>query len=604
MSVNRVKADGTLQKIAGNGGGQGVPTGGTTGQALVKKSDTDYDTEWKSVGGGGGSSDYSDLSNKPQINGITLTGNKTAQDLNLVTSEVGKGLSTNDYTNADKTKLDGIDMTDYYTKSEVDAKTTSAFVPGGSVAFADLPALSASVLGKVYNVTDAFTTTADFVEGAGKSIEAGTNVAVINTGTDADPVYKYDASSVMIDTSTLLHKDGSVAADYLTIGVRDANKTIGNRSLSVGTQNGVSGAVSAAIGSYNAITQRCSLAVGENNTVSSLDSTAIGDNNNISSSYCLANGLYCTASAQDAHAEGNHTTASGAHSHAEGSYTEATTQSSHAEGEYSKANGVGSHAEGSHTIAGYSYQTVVGKYNSNNSSTLFEVGNGSNTSNRSNALEVYSNGNVNIKGNCTALGSLTAGSRAASSATGLNSAAVGINITASGSYSFANGNGNIASGPLSHAEGDATSATGNSSHSEGNNTTASGTGSHAEGDSTVASGSCSHAEGRNTEAYQAFSHTEGIGTYSTQMYQTVVGKYNTKQDTAGLFIVGNGTDDENRSDGMVVDTNGNVDISGTYRVNGNLFLRGAKRIEISNTQPTEADVLWLNPSTGTFTVTT
>lgn len=32
-------------------GGQGVPTGGTTGQILTKKSDTDYDTEWADING-------------------------------------------------------------------------------------------------------------------------------------------------------------------------------------------------------------------------------------------------------------------------------------------------------------------------------------------------------------------------------------------------------------------------------------------------------------------------------------------------------------------------------------------------------------------------
>lgn len=34
-------------------------------------------------GGGGGTSDYSKLSNKPQINGVTLSGDKSASDLSL-----------------------------------------------------------------------------------------------------------------------------------------------------------------------------------------------------------------------------------------------------------------------------------------------------------------------------------------------------------------------------------------------------------------------------------------------------------------------------------------------------------------------------------------
>ena len=61
-----------------------------------------------SGGGGGGTTDYSDLSNKPQINGTTLTGNKSASDLGLVASVDGKGLSTNDYTNEDKAIVGGV----------------------------------------------------------------------------------------------------------------------------------------------------------------------------------------------------------------------------------------------------------------------------------------------------------------------------------------------------------------------------------------------------------------------------------------------------------------------------------------------------------------
>ena len=36
-----------------------------------------------STGGGGGTSDYTDLSNKPSVNGVTLNGNKTSNDLEL-----------------------------------------------------------------------------------------------------------------------------------------------------------------------------------------------------------------------------------------------------------------------------------------------------------------------------------------------------------------------------------------------------------------------------------------------------------------------------------------------------------------------------------------
>ena len=67
-----------------------------------------YDCAGVSGGGGGGTSDYAQLSNLPQINNTTLLGNKSASDLGLVGAETGKGLSSNDYTNADKAIVDGV----------------------------------------------------------------------------------------------------------------------------------------------------------------------------------------------------------------------------------------------------------------------------------------------------------------------------------------------------------------------------------------------------------------------------------------------------------------------------------------------------------------
>lgn len=83
----------------------------------------------------------------------------------------------------------------------IDAKVVGALKPKGSCAFANLPALSAANVNTFYNVSDSFTTTADFIEGAGHAYPAGTNVAIINTGSDASPVYKYDAMTGEIDLS-------------------------------------------------------------------------------------------------------------------------------------------------------------------------------------------------------------------------------------------------------------------------------------------------------------------------------------------------------------------------------------------------------------------
>lgn len=91
---------------------------------------------------------------------------------------------------------DGTTGSTFPTTAEMEEAIESALVgalkPKGSIPFASLPALTAANLNNLYDITDAFTTTADFVEGAGKNYPAGTNVAIINTGTDANPVYKYD----------------------------------------------------------------------------------------------------------------------------------------------------------------------------------------------------------------------------------------------------------------------------------------------------------------------------------------------------------------------------------------------------------------------------
>lgn len=51
-----------------------------------KASPVTLDTTWTngSASGGGGTSDYTDLTNKPSINSVTLSGNKTASDLGMI----------------------------------------------------------------------------------------------------------------------------------------------------------------------------------------------------------------------------------------------------------------------------------------------------------------------------------------------------------------------------------------------------------------------------------------------------------------------------------------------------------------------------------------
>lgn len=176
-------------------------------------------------------------------------------------------------------------------------------------------------------------------------------------------------------------------------------------------------------------------------------------------------------------------------------------------------------------------------------------------------------------------------------ASGGYSHAEGYLTTASGAQAHAEGFQTIASSNQAHAEGNNTTASGKRAHAEGCQTTASGDHSHAEGDGTTASGKCSHAEGSSTTASGDYSHAEGhettasgqasfaCGDYTTagewasfaagyktiaNRFQLVCGKLNTASGGAGaytttggdIFIIGNGTADDTRSNAFRVTTAG------------------------------------------------
>ena len=98
---------------------------------------------------------------------------------------------------------------------------SSVYKAAGSVAFASLPTLGSSIEGNVYNVTDAFTTTSDFVEGAGESYPAGTNVVCINT---SGTTYKWDVLAGFVDTSSFITASSTDTLTNKTINA--ANNTI------------------------------------------------------------------------------------------------------------------------------------------------------------------------------------------------------------------------------------------------------------------------------------------------------------------------------------------------------------------------------------------
>ncbi len=116
---------------------------------------------------------------------------------------------------------------DVYTKVEVDAKTSSAYIARGSVLFANLPAAEEANVGDVYNVSDAFTTDETFLEGAGKSYPAGTNVTIVKAGDGESAEYKHDALAGFVDTSNFVTRDGDKVLSDENYSADEKNKLAG-----------------------------------------------------------------------------------------------------------------------------------------------------------------------------------------------------------------------------------------------------------------------------------------------------------------------------------------------------------------------------------------
>lgn len=160
-------------------------------------------------------------------------------------------------------------------------------------------------------------------------------------------------------------------------------------------------------------------------------------------------------------------------------------------------------------------------------------------------------------------------------ATDAMSHAEGSETEASGRYSHAEGSETEASGSNSHAEGAQTTASGHSSHAEGYDTKAKGGSSHAEGARTTASGNYSHAEGHYSIASADYAHAQNRGAYAESVAQTAIGQFNVRDanDTYAL-IIGNGTNENNRSNALTVDWDGDVETAGGVRASGDAWVGG------------------------------
>lgn len=129
---------------------------------------------------------------KKKLDNIEDYANKIIVDTELSSS------STNPVQN--KVVKSYVEQTASQVQDAIKSAITGVYTPKGSIAFSALPTAAAGNKGWVYNVADAFTTTAAFVEGAGHSYGAGTNVVCVDAGSGS---YKWDVLAGIIDLMEL-----------------------------------------------------------------------------------------------------------------------------------------------------------------------------------------------------------------------------------------------------------------------------------------------------------------------------------------------------------------------------------------------------------------
>lgn len=108
-------------------------------------------------------------------------------------------------------------------QTAINTKIASVYKPAGSKSAAELTEelLVVANEGHVYNVTEEFTSTGNFIEGAGKKFPAGTDVAVViatPAHDDTPATYKFNVMAGFVDTSGLMDRIAS-AQDGNLIGM-------------------------------------------------------------------------------------------------------------------------------------------------------------------------------------------------------------------------------------------------------------------------------------------------------------------------------------------------------------------------------------------------
>ena len=370
----------------------------------------------------------------------------------------GKGLSTEDYTSAEKTKLSGIETGANKTivdsalsysstnpvQNKVIATKLTDYVPKGGTTqlsgnFRPMSNNGVNLGTDSYRFQNIFSTNL-----YGTNLTLGNALSVSSGGTGCttlgdfkialglgDSAYKGYTSSVTSGSTDLITSGAVYTALDSKVdketgkGLSTEDYTTAEKTKLAGLSNYDDSALQTAVSNKVDKVAGKGLSTEDFTTAEKTKLAGIDDNatnvgvsyptslcgeifnnytaNIASGDYSHAEGYSAFASGKCSHAEGYHTTASGKYSHAEGHGTSASGDYSHVEGKSCVASGNYSHASGNDTIAKATAQTAIGKYNvgDDNSTYAFIIGNGTSTDARSNAFAVDWNGLIYVNNSAT-----------------------------------------------------------------------------------------------------------------------------------------------------------------------------------------------------------
>jgi hypothetical protein len=183
---------------------------------------------------------------------------------------------------------------------------------------------------------------------------------------------------------------GTTASGISSTALGNQTVASGESSTTMGASTKASGYASTAMGLFTTASGYCSVALGEQTTASGENSIAVGYKSK-------ASGYASTALGESTTASGILSTAMGFNSIASANFSTAIGSSTTASGAYSTAMGMNTTASSYASLSIGRYNVGVGNATTwVSTDPLFEIGNGTSSASKSNAMTVLKNGRVGI----------------------------------------------------------------------------------------------------------------------------------------------------------------------------------------------------------------